>query len=729
MFSSDNDHCHGVAATELRHMLEAEGASFCEGMSAIPLPAMGGGMGVVARHRIPAGTLLATLPFRSMITVRKARFNIALAEHALASIHTQSNRDASPVVPFAAHVWSREETAAYCASLASSEVTAEAHRENLDAIVRRLEDALSPTHTIVCYILLMAALHGALNKACDREASAKQSASARQDESQPMQVLRFTHENRWMRLWLQTLPQQYDNLLECGSGIGEDGLTPFEVGPRTYQRLTAYTTTAASLRDVTPYPRHAAKVLMEQRHLTQGWRHAKDTLRFLRWLPVGVCVNDGPEASLTGTTIVENQLQGPTSCTLGHYLWAFNTLMSRGFGFSDELWAVMPFVDYFNYALESNGTMGERVLEGARRTRNSLTSSALHSLRDPNDYAFEFSTVTNVTAGEQILLHYGAYSDFELLMWYGFSLRPSLLPEAFLNEQQSRQKLQTVDVSETAGSVYPPSEDASALSWALPQLHAKGPRHALFERFCVFNSQASSLNDEGTVDEESSAAARGEARRVQYDVWSNALQRAYSHVLSPLSNTDGVYPSSSVGQTWLDNLLRGAASTTATWRTPPSCCSRSAVQMYATLLANAWHGVSGQSVAVILAPYLSSSCALGALGPSTNMRRALQILAKLCASDGGCAGFLKAHDDGGTAATWVLRAIAWLELSPVQKNAAAHGVEKDADRAEAGYISPAAVSMLRVVSQDVTDLLRFLSCDATESQLLTYLSGGDARGY
>ena len=84
--------------------------------------------------------------------------------------------------------------------------------------------------------------------------------------------------------------------------------------------------------------------------------------------------------------------------------WAFNSLMSRGFSYSDEVWAMMPWVDYYNYALEAN----------VHPSEPSRSAGG----------GFEFHVAPNATIreGEQLLLSYGTYTDFELSMWYGFTL-------------------------------------------------------------------------------------------------------------------------------------------------------------------------------------------------------------------------------------------------------------------------------------------------------------------
>lgn len=57
-----------------------------------------------------------------------------------------------------------------------------------------------------------------------------------------------------------------------------------------------------------------------------------------------------------------------------------------------------------------------------------IISSSTSMPRMGKDYVFVFTTRRAVQIGEQIFLCYGSYSDMELWMWYGFTLRPVLLP-------------------------------------------------------------------------------------------------------------------------------------------------------------------------------------------------------------------------------------------------------------------------------------------------------------
>eukprot|EP01062_Namystynia_karyoxenos_P072167 TRINITY_DN6809_c1_g1_i5.p1 TRINITY_DN6809_c1_g1~~TRINITY_DN6809_c1_g1_i5.p1 ORF type:complete len:565 (+),score=110.35 TRINITY_DN6809_c1_g1_i5:74-1696(+) len=79
-------------------------------------------------------------------------------------------------------------------------------------------------------------------------------------------------------------------------------------------------------------------------------------------------------------------------CSRGFY---FNIDASRG-----DVWGLIPWLDYFNY------TDGD----GHRAAMNRRSG------------CFEVSLTSDVDSGEQILLHYGTYPNFELLLWYGFAL-------------------------------------------------------------------------------------------------------------------------------------------------------------------------------------------------------------------------------------------------------------------------------------------------------------------
>eukprot|EP01065_Artemidia_motanka_P002549 TRINITY_DN11211_c0_g1_i1.p1 TRINITY_DN11211_c0_g1~~TRINITY_DN11211_c0_g1_i1.p1 ORF type:complete len:320 (+),score=64.11 TRINITY_DN11211_c0_g1_i1:450-1409(+) len=79
-------------------------------------------------------------------------------------------------------------------------------------------------------------------------------------------------------------------------------------------------------------------------------------------------------------------------CSRGFY---FDIDSSRG-----DVWTLMPWLDYFNY---TDGT-------GHSAELNKRTG------------CFEVVLRADVQKGEQVLLHYGTYCNFELLLWYGFAL-------------------------------------------------------------------------------------------------------------------------------------------------------------------------------------------------------------------------------------------------------------------------------------------------------------------
>lgn len=216
------------------------------------------------------------------------------------------------------------------------------------------------------------------------------------------------------------------------------------------------------------------------------------------------------------------------------FLWCFNTVASRGFFFPLETWALMPYVDYFNYCLPSNGTMssakqrvenenpirgllhrgGERKPRGyhsnappptrwsraqqrgqrraeqttcfsddppstlawdpwhscpasdwrrcvgregryikekktndsarsGRRTDahpSSSSSSFSYGYARADAYVYVFRTRRPLIMGEQVFLCYGTYSDTELLLWYGFTLRPVYLSTSWLVEEYQKRK-------------------------------------------------------------------------------------------------------------------------------------------------------------------------------------------------------------------------------------------------------------------------------------------------
>lgn len=84
--------------------------------------------------------------------------------------------------------------------------------------------------------------------------------------------------------------------------------------------------------------------------------------------------------------------------------WAYASLMSRGFAHDDEVWVMQPWVDYFNYAPYND---------------YNVTASLNEQL---GKFEFKVRSGHELRADQELTLHYGTYSDFELTCWYGFGL-------------------------------------------------------------------------------------------------------------------------------------------------------------------------------------------------------------------------------------------------------------------------------------------------------------------
>ncbi|CAJ1987675.1 hypothetical protein conserved [Leishmania donovani] len=790
----------GSTALKLQRLLEAEGAFIHSALQVRALPSMGGGMGVVLTEKLAAGAILAHFPFRSMITARKARFNLAMTEVALelleghvaaASTNNDSEGDngtAGPcaatdvlrVIPFASRVWSEYEF--------ETRVRSRRLRQLIDAKVEELAEALDSTETIVCYVLLMAALYGRLSKharlrrsgagdgAADEEASVLATeACSCEDEAGPAPTLHYTHENAWMRTWIHALPGQYDNLLElvpvpedsppCLAQHGTEpacaarapsvlpgNATAASSPPPLLARVSAYAESSGWLRSYVSLRRFQASVAREQQAIQR--RHAKccAALRCLQRLPRGVEVtaefeDEGHGAAAPQTGGVASCGSSPSSsqqdcgrrdhgatCTLGQFLWAFNTLMSRGFYFPEETWAVMPFVDYFNYALESNGTMYPQEddpedpecftnlllakngcngigsvapLMAAAAPRKQQRRTALRTARGgkaevplANYQTYEFQLVRpTCPPSEQVMLHYGAYSDVELLMWYGFTLRPSLLPAPQLAAAPEGRKKGTIPVlppslSDADGSLI---HAAHGLRLALSQLASATTRVAYYRR-CVAPLRRCDGAEASDGDE--AAACK---------TWLAALHCAYRLPLSPIANAEGKYPEVTPGVTWLDELLSAFAQTPAV----AAPCAEAASEDEAAYRIDAWMRRWGSErwpgFAASAFPNITKGCALGVLGLSPVLRAAVH------------SSFWTPTPERMSLSAeerlLVVRGLAWAELY-VNMTAAARA---DGLTTSSVPASTAAAEFARTMSVDQWTLLRFLALECTDAALEEYV--------
>eukprot|EP00668_Euglena_longa_P046150 GGOE01061834.1.p1 GENE.GGOE01061834.1~~GGOE01061834.1.p1 ORF type:complete len:444 (+),score=127.66 GGOE01061834.1:90-1421(+) len=166
-------------------------------------------------------------------------------------------------------------------------------------------------------------------------------------------------EEATLRPWIEVLPRHFDNLLHFG---------PDEV---------------AALQN----RKRISKVLREQDQARHSWTALRDAL--------------GGHLASDASSILQLVLD---KLSWENFLWAYSCLMSRGFFFdvdssAGDVWAMMPWADFFNYSPEGDNVQME--MKGT---------------------SFCFRSTARWQRGEQVLLKYGAYSNFELLLWYGFTL-------------------------------------------------------------------------------------------------------------------------------------------------------------------------------------------------------------------------------------------------------------------------------------------------------------------
>eukprot|EP00756_Hemistasia_phaeocysticola_P046401 Hpha_TRINITY_DN2017_c0_g1::TRINITY_DN2017_c0_g1_i1::g.82840::m.82840/K19199/SETD3; histone-lysine N-methyltransferase SETD3 len=176
-------------------------------------------------------------------------------------------------------------------------------------------------------------------------------------------------QSRWAP-WLRRLPREYDTMLEA---------RPEEV-------------------ELLHSRRRVDKVLMEQRAIAD--LHAK---------------------SCTAMTAAAGKVEGGAESlrrlaelTLPEWRRWYCSVCSRGF-YADidpargDVWKMIPWMDYFNYTTGEGHRVGVDKISGR----------------------FEVTLDSPVAAGEQVMLHYGSYPDFELLLWYGFALEDQNLNQMY----------------------------------------------------------------------------------------------------------------------------------------------------------------------------------------------------------------------------------------------------------------------------------------------------------
>eukprot|EP00796_Vickermania_ingenoplastis_P006979 gene6979-4943_t len=592
-------------ALRLRRLLEDEGCHISRAIGTRIMQHMGGGVGMVATAPIRGpSTELVRIPFRTMLTVGKARMHLALVEaeferqYALASnpvvdaavaaaatcnsISTRrerkdssSSQDAhegdgggaggvSPCNrPFTLRFYAMAEPnnaedsflkmCGYRMSRHPSQsapALSDGHVHHLRQICDRLEAALTPAETLLAYIGLQAALHGRLeydgitklplevagaaaggggkgvgkgglpqgyrqqhgpNATTTRggtASSASPSAALAQILSEGRHRIHFFHDNAWMRDWMESLPPQYDNALELQRPRAAAAAS---VPTRTTSTTTTSSSSSSSIGPMSPhslpdvvrahlffFPRLRKKVEKEQGRAYQMYVKCLRTLHCLRCLPCGVDMRTTTTTTTAvhkptesggisgGQTYYSRQapsaVSGPIS--FQQFLWCLNCVASRGFGFPLETWVMMPYVDYFNYALQPNILMNpvKDLLGRSSRAKQQLREQRFHgpssgsrggdglffcspSAPRGSDYVFSFTTLEPAARGAQLFLCYGAYSDAELLLWYGFTLRPALLPTSLLLALEAKDdaRLHHQSASTAAAAAMPEQEQTRTL--------------------------------------------------------------------------------------------------------------------------------------------------------------------------------------------------------------------------------------------------------------------------
>eukprot|EP00755_Sulcionema_specki_P025861 Sspe_Gene.84287::Locus_55323_Transcript_1_1_Confidence_1.000_Length_1433::g.84287::m.84287 len=163
--------------------------------------------------------------------------------------------------------------------------------------------------------------------------------------------------------WLRRLPPSYDTLLEASEA---------EVEGIWCQR-------------------RKAEVVREQKAARKLYEEMQSVLSSVR-------ITEGPPEEIAA-------VEGLRALEWRAFIRYYCSVMSRGF-FHDvdsanaDVWTLIPWLDYFNY-----------------------TDGPGHdACYDPVSKHFQVTTTSVVEAGDQILLHYGTYSNFDLALWYGFVL-------------------------------------------------------------------------------------------------------------------------------------------------------------------------------------------------------------------------------------------------------------------------------------------------------------------
>ena len=168
--------------------------------------------------------------------------------------------------------------------------------------------------------------------------------------------------------WVSRLPRHYDTLVECPEELHEQFVCK----------------------------RRLEKVVKEKAELKALYLEALSMMEKAGLPKVGGKV----------TEEMVKRVEAVRGITLAEFTGFYCSVMSRGFYYDidsarHDVWAMIPWLDYFNYT----------------------DSAGHHAGFDVATQTFCITANGPITAGDQILLHYGTYSNFELLMWYGFVLQ------------------------------------------------------------------------------------------------------------------------------------------------------------------------------------------------------------------------------------------------------------------------------------------------------------------
>ena len=186
--------------------------------------------------------------------------------------------------------------------------------------------------------------------------------------------------SRWYP-WISKLPDSYDTLIEAT----DDETELLSINPRLY-----------------------LKVVEERKSVDELYKKMIEMISSVH----SSSTSSSPDPSI-------ERLEQLKRIGISEYKKFYCSLLSRGFFYeidreTNDIWTMIPFADYFNY------TDGSGHVANFNKTKQQ----------------FEVVTTSEITPGSQILLHYGTYSNFELLLWYGFVLKGNRNAEYKLSPHQ-----------------------------------------------------------------------------------------------------------------------------------------------------------------------------------------------------------------------------------------------------------------------------------------------------